>query len=531
MLVKLWLRYLKPYWPAIAILMLLQLLQTLAQLYLPSMNARIIDNGVTMGDIPYIWRTGGQMLLVSLGQVICSICAVIIGSRVAMAFGRDLRAQVFDHVQTFSAEELGKFSAPSLITRTTNDVQQIQQVVMMLFTIMIMAPMMLIGGIAMALREDRGLSLLILVVVPLLGAAIGLILWRMIPYFTKMQSRIDRMNGVLREQITGLRVVRAFTREKTEIERFNAANQGLYDVSLGAGQLMNLAFPLVFLIMNLSSVAVIWFGGHRIDSGGMQVGQLTAFLTYLMQILMSVMMSTMMMVMIPRAAVAANRVGEVLDTEPSIHDPATSVPLSDLADGRGPRGEVTFDHVEFRYPGAEAPVLWDVSFTAEPGQMTAIIGSTGSGKTTILNLIPRLFDVTSGRVLIDGVDVRDLQLEDLGSMIGLIPQKAFLFSGTVRSNMQFSKPNATDDEIWQALRTSQSADFVERLPDELDAPVNQGGTMFSGGQRQRLSIARAVVRRPKIYLFDDSFSALDYATDARLRAALKPVTRDATVIV
>jgi len=404
-------------------------------------------------------------------------------------------------------------------------------VVMMLFTIMIMAPMMLIGGIIMALREDQGLSLLILVVVPLLGLSIGLILWRMIPYFTKMQGRIDKMNGVLREQITGLRVVRAFTREETEVNRFSKANQDLYDVSLGAGRLMNLAFPLVFFIMNLSSVAVIWFGGHRIDSGAMQVGQLTAFLTYLMQILMSVMMSTMMMVMLPRAAVAAARISEVLETEPRIHDPHHAISLASLDGGTGPHGEVTFDHVGFRYPGAEAPVLSDVTFTAKPGQMTAIIGSTGSGKTTILNLIPRLFDATSGRVLVDGVDVREFKVEDLGSIIGLIPQKAFLFSGDVRSNMQFSKPGATDEEIWEALRTSQSADFVEKLPDGLNHAVNQGGTTFSGGQRQRLSIARAIVRKPKIYLFDDSFSALDYSTDARLRAALKPVTEDATVIV
>ena len=530
-LFKLWQRYLKPYWPAIVVLMVLQLLQTLAALYLPSLNASIIDNGVTLGDIPYIWRTGGLMLGVSLLQVACAVAATIIGARVAMSFGRDLRAQVFDQVQNFSAEEMGKFGAPTLITRTTNDVQQIQQVVMMFFTIMVMAPMMLIGGILMALREDRGLSLLILVVVPVLGVSIGLVLWRMIPYFQKMQSRIDGMNGVLREQITGLRVVRAFTREQTEVARFDVANSKLYDVSLGAGKLMALAFPLVFLIMNLSSVAVIWFGGHRVDSGAMQVGQLTAFLTYLMQILMSVMMSTMMMVMLPRAAVAADRITEVLHTEPNIHDPAQAVPLSSLDGGQGPRGEVTFDHVEFRYPGAEAPVLEDVTFTAEPGQMTAIIGSTGAGKTTLLNLIPRLFDVTSGRVLIDGVDIRDFHLEDLGSMIGLIPQKAFLFSGTVRTNMQFSKPDASDDEIWQALRTSQSADFVEKLPEGLDSHVNQGGTMFSGGQRQRLSIARAIVRRPKIYLFDDSFSALDYATDSRLRHALKPVTQDATVIV
>jgi len=530
-LFQLWRRYLKPYWPLVVILMVLQLLQTLASLLLPSMNARIIDEGVTVGNIPFIWQHGARMLAIAFAQVLCAIAATIIGARVAMAYGRDLRAGIFDKVQTFSAEEMGKFSAPSLITRNTNDVQQIQMVVMMFFTIMVMAPMMLIGGIIMALREDRGLSLLILVVVPLLGLSIGLILWRMIPYFTKMQSRIDKMNGVLREQITGLRVVRAFTREETEVRRFDSANQALYDVSLGAGRLMNLAFPLVFLIMNLSSVAVIWFGGHRIDSGYMQVGQLTAFLTYLMQILMSVMMSTMMMVMLPRAAVAANRISDVLETTPRIHDPHHAVPLQQLDGGRGPHGVVTFDHVGFRYPGAEAPVLSDVSFTAKPGEMTAIIGSTGSGKTTILNLIPRLFDATEGRVLVDGVDVRDLKVEDLGSMIGLIPQKAFLFSGTVRSNMQFSKPGATDQEIWDALRTSQSADFVEKLPDGLDHAVNQGGTTFSGGQRQRLSIARAVVRQPKIYLFDDSFSALDYSTDARLRTALKPVTRDATVIV
>ena len=531
MLVKLWMRFLRPYWPAVFLLMVLQLLQTLASLYLPSLNASIIDDGVTTGNIPFIWRTGGFMLAVSFLQVICAIGAVIIGARVAMAFGRDLRAAVFGHVQTFSAEELGKFGAPSLITRTTNDVQQIQMVVMMFFTIMVMAPMMLVGGIFMALQENRSLSLLILVVVPVLGIAIGLLLWKMIPYFRAMQSKIDSINAVLREQITGLRVVRAFTREDAEAARFGAANTDLYNVSLGAGRLMALIFPLVMLIMNLSSVAVIWFGGHLVESGGMQIGQLTAFLTYLMQILMAVMMSTMMIIMVPRAAVAADRIGEVMDTEPSIHDPARAIELAQLDGGRGPRGEVRFDHVEFRYPGAEAPVLWDVDFTAEPGQLTAIIGSTGAGKTTILNLIPRLFDVTSGRVLIDGVDIRELHLEQLGSLIGLIPQKAFLFSGTIRSNMQFSKPGATDEEIWAALRVAQAADFVEALPEQLDAPVNQGGTTFSGGQRQRLSIARAIVRDPRIYLFDDSFSALDYTTDAKLRAALKPITERATVIV
>ena len=527
MLITLGRRYLRPYAAAVVALMVLQLLQTLASLYLPSLNADIIDNGVTQGNIGYIWRTGGFMLAISLAQVICSIGAVYLGARASMSFGRDLRHDLFASVQTFSAREVGKFGAPSLITRTTNDVQQVQMVVLMTFTIMVMAPMMLIGGIIMALQEDVELSGLLLVIVPVLGISMGLVLWRMIPYFRSMQGKIDAINGVLREQITGLRVVRAFVREEREVQRFDVANTDLYRTQLATGKLMALAFPMVMLIINVSSVSVIWFGGHRIDSGDMQIGALTAFLTYLMYILMAVMMSTMMMIMIPRAAVAADRIGAVLDTRSSVEEASSPVRLAD--DAR--RGQVTFEDVEFRYPGADAPVLSGLSFSVEPGTTTAIIGSTGAGKTTLLNLVPRLFDVTGGRVLVDGVDLRELSSKDLHAMIGLIPQKAFLFSGTVASNLRYGRPDATPEQMWEALEVAQARDFIEALPEQLEAPVAQGGTTFSGGQRQRLAIARAVVRQPRIYLFDDSFSALDYATDARLRAALRPRTRDASVIV
>jgi ATP-binding cassette subfamily B protein len=404
-------------------------------------------------------------------------------------------------------------------------------VTLMTFTIMVMAPIMLVGGVIMALQENVALSRLLLVVVPVLGVAVGLLLWRMVPYFRAMQTRIDAINGVLREQITGLRVVRAFVREPREVERFGAANEALFATSLGAGKLMALAFPLVMLIMNLSSVAVIWFGAGQIEDGGMQVGSLMAFLSYLMYILMAVMMSTMMIMMVPRAAVAADRIGDVLAAESSVVEPATPTPLAALGGGAGPRGRVSFEGVEFRYPGADAPVLHDLTFTAEPGTVTAVIGSTGAGKTTLLNLVPRLFDATAGRVTIDGVDVRDLGTDDLGSLLGLVPQKAFLFTGTVASNLRYGKADATPEEMWEALDVAQARDFVEALSEGLEAPVAQGGTTFSGGQRQRLAIARAVIRKPRIYLFDDSFSALDYATDARLRAALYPRTADATVIV
>ncbi|MCP2266636.1 ABC transporter ATP-binding protein [Promicromonospora thailandica] len=534
MLVTLARKYLGPYRWAVVAVLVLQLVQTLAALYLPSLNADIIDHGVVVGDIGRIWSTGGWMLVVSLGQVVASVVAVYFGAQVATSFGRDLRRDLFHTVQTYSAREMARFGAPTLITRSTNDVQQVQMTVLMTFTIMVMAPIMLVGGVILALAEDVTMSALLLVVVPVLAATAGVIVWRMVPHFRRMQKRIDAINSVLREQITGLRVVRAFVREGREKERFGVVNEELFDTSLRAGRLMALTFPVVMLIMNMSSVAVLWFGAHEIEAGGMQIGSLTAFLSYLMYILMAVMMSTMIFMMIPRAAVAAERIGEVLETESSVVDPRSPValvPAPDDPDAPAPRGEVSFEGVEFRYPGAEAPVLHDLSFTAEPGRTTAIIGSTGSGKSTLLNLVPRLFDATGGTVRVDGVDVRDVTQHDLGSLMGLVPQKAYLFSGTVADNLRYGKPDATEEEMWAALEVAQARDFVEALPDGLEAVVAQGGTTFSGGQRQRLAIARAVIRRPRIYLFDDSFSALDYATDARLRAALKPQTRDATVIV
>jgi ATP-binding cassette subfamily B protein len=537
-------KYLGPYRWAVVAVLVLQLVQTLAALYLPSLNADIIDDGVVAGDIGHIWRTGGWMLVVSLGQVAASVVAVYFGAQVATAFGRDLRRDLFHTVQTYSAREMAQFGAPTLITRGTNDVQQVQMTVLMTFTIMVMAPIMLVGGVILALSEDVSMSGLLLVIVPVLAATAGVIVWRMVPHFRRMQKRIDAINSVLREQITGLRVVRAFVREGREKERFGVVNEELFDTSLRAGNLMALAFPAVMLIMNLSSVAVLWFGAREIEAGGMQIGSLTAFLSYLMYILMAVMMSTMIFMMIPRAAVAAERIGEVLETRSSVVDPEEPVRLAGVStsneaadDGMGgPRGRVTFEDVEFRYPGAEAPVLHDLSFAAEPGQLTAIIGSTGSGKSTLLNLVPRLFDATGGTVRVDGIDVRDVTQRDLGSLMGLVPQKAFLFSGTVADNLRYGKPDATEEEMWAALEVAQARDFVEALRNDenesgLDAVVAQGGATFSGGQRQRLAIARAVIRRPRIYLFDDSFSALDYATDARLRAALRPQTRDATVII
>lgn len=551
MLVTLARKYLGPYRWAVVAVLVLQLVQTLAALYLPSLNADIIDDGVVVGDIGHIWRTGGWMLVVSLGQVVASVVAVYFGAQVATAFGRDMRRDLFHTVQTFSAREMAQFGAPTLITRGTNDVQQVQMTVLMTFTIMVMAPIMLVGGVILALSEDVTMSGLLLVIVPVLAATAGVIVWRMVPHFRRMQKRIDAINSVLREQITGLRVVRAFVRERREKERFGVVNEELYDTSLRAGQLMALTFPVVMLIMNMSSVAVLWFGAREIETGGLEIGSLTAFLSYLMYILMAVMMSTMIFMMIPRAAVAAERIGEVLETKSSVVDPENPVRLvstgsTSEADGEvsagstgedeGPRGRVTFEDVEFRYPGAEAPVLHDLTFAAEPGQITAIIGSTGAGKSTLLNLVPRLFDATGGTVRIDGIDVRDVTQRDLGSLMGLVPQKAFLFTGTVADNLRYGKPDATEEEMWAALEVAQARDFVEALGNDengsgLEAVVAQGGATFSGGQRQRLAIARAVIRRPRIYLFDDSFSALDYATDARLRAALRPQTRDATTII
>lgn len=528
MLVRLLREHLRPYAVAVSAVVVLQLVQTLATLYLPSLNARIIDEGVVPGDIDRIMRLGGVMLAISLLQVVCAIVAVWFGARAAMGFGRDVRARLFGTVQTFSAQELGQFGAPTLITRTTNDVQQVQMVVLMTFTFVIMAPIMLVGGVVMALQEDAGLSLILLVAVPVLAVLIGLIVSRMVPYFRVMQKRIDAINRVLREQITGIRVVRAFVREDRETQRFDGANRELFVTSLRTGQLMALMFPAVMLVLNATSTGVIWFGGHRVDSGHMQIGQLTAFLSYIAYILMAVMMSTMMFVLFPRAIVAAGRIGEVLDTPPSVLPPQVPVPLP--ADPVL-RGRLELRGVEFRYPGAESAVLHDVDLVAEPGRTTAIIGSTGAGKTTLLHLIPRLYDVTAGAVLLGGVDVRDVAPEELGGQIGLVPQKPYLFSGTVRSNLEYGRPGATDDELWAALEVAQARGFVEEMAGGLDAPVAQGGTDLSGGQRQRLAIARALVRRPRLYLFDDSFSALDYATDAALRAALVPQTRDAAVLI
>jgi ATP-binding cassette subfamily B multidrug efflux pump len=526
MLVKLLKEHLKPYQGAVIAVVVLQLIQTMATLYLPSLNARIIDDGVVKGDTAEILRLGGVMLAVSFVQIVAAIIAVYYGSRTAMAFGRDVRKRLFGQVQTFSAQEVAKFGAPTLITRTTNDVQQVQMVTMMTFTMMIMAPIMLVGGVIMAMQEDVALSGILLVSVPVLGLIIGLIISRMVPYFRSMQKRIDGINRVLREQIAGVRVVRAFVRERRESQRFDGANTELYDTSLRVGKLMALMFPSVMVVLNITSVAVLWFGAYRVDSGAMQIGQLTAFLSYIAYILIAVMMSTMMFVMVPRAVVSSERIGEVLETDTSVVPSRTPVALP----GNRP-GLLELRGVEFRYPGAERSVLHGVDLLAEPGKTTAIIGSTGSGKTTLVNLVPRLFDVTGGAVLLDGVDVRELDPDQLWTQIGLVPQKPYLFAGTVRSNLEYGKPGASDEELWHALEVAQARPFVEALPEGLDAPISQGGTNVSGGQRQRLAIARALVRKPSVFLFDDSFSALDYATDAALRAALVPETQHATVLV
>ena len=525
MLIRILRNYLRPYSRPISLVVALQLLSTIATLYLPTLNADIIDKGVVNGDTGYIMRTGGLMLVVTLGQVLCAFGAVYFGARTAMGLGRDVRGAIFKRVQTFSVREVGKFGAPSLITRTTNDVQQVQMLALLTFTLMVAAPIMLLGGVILALRQDVPLSGLLLVIVPVLVICVSLIIRRMRPLFRGMQERIDRINRVMREQITGIRVIRAFVRDPYERERFGAANDDLMQFGLGTGRLMSLMFPTVMLVINVSSVAVMWFGGHRIASGQMQVGSLTAFLTYLMLILMSVMMATFMFVMVPRAEVCAERIQEVLDTESTLKadpDAVTELHGSGLLDMRD---------VTFRYPGAQEAVLHGVDLVARPGETTAIIGSTGAGKTTLLNLIPRLTDATEGTVYVDGVDVRRLDPGVLSRVVGLVPQKPYLFTGTVASNLRYGNPAATDEELWQALEVAQARDFVSEMPEQLNAPIAQGGSNVSGGQRQRLAIARMLVAKPEIYLFDDSFSALDYATDAALRAALTHETADATVVI
>lgn len=528
MLWKLLVEYLRPQRRLLLAVIVFQLAASIASLYLPTLNADIIDQGVATGNTDYILRMGGVMLLVTLLQVVCTVVAVYFGAKAAMALGRDVRGAIFSRVAAFSEQEVTRFGPPSLITRSTNDVQQVQQLVLMSATLMVTAPMLCIGGVIMAMRQDLQLSWLIAVSVPVLLAAVGSIIIRMVPLFRLMQARIDTVNRVLREQLTGIRVVRAFVREDVETARFARANEDVTDTALRAGRLMALAFPTVMLVLNVSSAAVIWFGAFRIEDGSMQVGTMIAFLSYLMQILMSVMMATFMAIMIPRAAVSGDRIGEVLGTESSVRPPLR--PVSRAA-GRAARGELEMRDVGFAYPGAEQPVLQDVSFTARAGQTTAIIGSTGSGKTTLVNLMPRLFDATSGSVRIDGVDVRELHPDLLWGHIGLVPQKPYLFSGTVRSNLLYGKPDATEDELWRALRIAQAQDFVEELEGGLDAPISQGGTNVSGGQRQRLAIARALVKQPELYIFDDSFSSLDTATDARLRQALKQHTAGATMVI
>ena len=525
MLGKLLVRYLRPAWPLIIAVVVFQFAQSIASLLLPTLNADIIDNGVVTGDIPYIWQTGGVMLAISLVQIVCAIVAVYFGSRLAMGMGRDLRGDLFHRVVAFSQREVGQLGAPSLITRNTNDVQQVQMLVQVSATLMVSAPILAIGGVIFAVQQDAGLSWLMAVAIPVLLIIVGLIVSRMVPAFTKMQTRIDRVNQIMREQLTGIRVVRAFVREPEEQVRFTGASADVQETALRAGNLMALMFPAVMLVMNVSSVAVIWFGAFQVQDSGVEIGTLFAFLQYLMQILMGVMMATFMFVMIPRAAVCANRIGEVLETAPSVDAPAVA------ASAPVPAGRVEFDAVDFAYPGADDAVLHDLTFTVEPGTTTAVIGSTGAGKTTLIGLVARLFDVTAGAVRVDGVDVREYDPDELWQRIGLVPQKAFLFSGTVASNLRYGNGEATDDELWHALELAQARDFVSILPERLEAPIAQGGTNVSGGQRQRLAIARALVKRPEVYIFDDSFSALDLATDAALRRALDAELPDATRIV
>ncbi len=525
MLIKLLRAYLRPYLREVAIVCVLVLIQAIASLYLPNLNADIINNGIAKGDLPYIWRTGGVMLAITLVLGVIAIAGVYFASFASMSVGRDLRAHVFGRVQTFSAREMNRLGTASLITRNTNDVQQIQLFMQIALTMMVMAPITAVGGVIMALREDVTLSALLIVVLPLMGLIVAFMLWKGVPLFQVMQVKIDRINQVLREQITGVRVIRAFIRSPYEQERFEAANLDLTTTALRVNRIFVIAFPALMLLMQITTVAVLWFGGHLVDSGQMPIGNVTAFMQYVLQILFSVMMAVAMVILVPRAEASAGRIKEVLDTQPAITEPESPVTPS------GTPGTVDVQSVTFGYPGGEKPVLRDVSFSLRPGETSAIIGGTGSGKTTLLNLVPRFFDVTSGAVLVDGVDVRKQTLEGLWSRIGLVPQRAYLFSGTVASNLRFGNENATDDDLWHALEVAQAADFVREMSGQLEAKIDQGGTNVSGGQRQRLAIARAIAKRPEIYLFDDCFSALDAGTDVRLRAALRRETVSSTVLI
>jgi ABC-type multidrug transport system fused ATPase/permease subunit len=525
MLIRLLRTYLRPYASQVAVVVVLLGTQTVGNLYLPNLNADIINNGVIKGNLHYILRTGGIMLAITLVLGVLAVIAVYFASRISMGAGAEIRSAVFIRVQEFSVRDVDRFGTPSLITRNTNDIQQIQLFLQIALTLMVIAPIMCVGGVILAIREGAALSPLLGVAVPVMAAVIGVVLVMVVPQFRSMQVKIDRINQVLREQITGVRVIRAFVRNKSEAERFGDANADLTATALRVNRIFTLAMPALMAILNLSSVAVLWFGGRLVSEGSMPIGNLTAFLTYILQILMSVMMAVMMAILLPRAVASAERVEEVLDTVPAISDPPHPIRPAQVT------GLVQFENVTFGYPGSERPVLEDLSFALRPGETSAIIGGTGSGKTTLLNLIPRFFDATDGNVLVNGVDVRTQAQEALWNSIGLVPQAAFLFSGTVASNLRFGRPEATDTELWQALEIAQASDFVAAMPGDLEAPIDQGGTNVSGGQRQRLSIARALVKRPRVYLFDDCFSALDASTDARLRAALKVGTSDAAVVI
>lgn len=499
--------------------------QTVGNLYLPNLNADIINNGVITGNLHYILDTGLDMIAITVLVGVCAVIAIYYASRVAMGVGAEIREALFTRVQLFSARDMNRFGTASLITRNTNDVQQIQLFLQMALTMMVIAPIMCVGGIILAIHEGAQLSTLLLVAVPVMAVFIGIVMVKVIPQFRSMQTKIDRINEVLREQITGVRVIRAFVRSHSEADRFAVANEDLTGTALRVNRVFALMLPTMMMILNLSSVAVLWFGGRLVSEGSMPIGNLTAFLTYILQILLSVMMAVMVAILLPRAAASAERVQEVLLAVPEVSNPLHPVrPLSQS-------GAVTFDTVSFEYPGSERPVVEELSFTFEPGETSAIIGGTGSGKTTLLNLIPRFFDASSGRVLVNGVDVRDQDQETLWVSLGIVPQAAYLFSGTVASNLRFGRPDASDEELWRALEIAQAKDFVAAMPGALEAPIDQGGTNVSGGQRQRLSIARALVKRPSVYLFDDCFSALDASTDARLRLALKEGTTNASVVI
>lgn len=518
-------KFLKPYKLSVFLVFLLLIFQTVANLYLPDINAQIINEGVVNGDIRYILKKGGFMLFFSVVVLLLSVGATYFSAKTSMSLGRDLRKEIFRKVSGFSQAEIDKFGTPSLITRTTNDVQQVQQVTMMVLSIMASAPLMCVGGVIMALRQDVPLSLSIVVIVPILALVAGVLMTKTMPLFKIMQKKIDRLNQVVREKLSGVRVIRAFVRTEFEEKRYDEANRDLTKTALKVNRMMAVLFPSITLVMYLSSVAIIWFGGKRIDSGGMPIGNLTAFLTYIMQILMSVMMSAMMFIMLPRAAASAQRINEVLETDATVPDSGRTPVKSERGTG------ISFENVTFKYPEAEEAVLSGLNFNVPVGTTTAIIGSTGSGKSTLVNLIPRFFDVTEGSIKVNGLDIREMSQRDLRNKIGFVPQKAFLFSGTIASNLRYGREEATEQELWDALQTAQAKDFVEALDDKLESPITQGGTNVSGGQRQRLAIARALVKKPEIYIFDDSFSALDFKTDANLREALKGETKDAAVLI